>query len=304
MRLSLAKLIGLALAFTIAGEALFIYVSIGTAPRQPTITRLARPTTPAPPAPAALPVLKPVELPRVVAPAPSLPDVVPNVIYPDAPPGARKPGSGVAGTGFFVSSDGSLVTAAHVVNGCERIHVVSSMVRPSTAETLAIDQTEDIALLRVAHVTPPATLSVGRPAGTTARLFVLGYPGSGNPLTPTETWGLLENAKMVPAPAKFVDPDRTIWAEAPVVAHGFSGGPMLDPRSGVVVGIVRGMVNSKQLHAERASIPAEGLVIGPGSSPVIALLRQQGTVADAITLTGTDALEAARRATVHVLCIY
>lgn len=302
MRPWVGNLIGLVLGFVIGGEALYIYLSTHRGAPEPAAVSAPRiEERPAPPQ-----VLQPVELPRVIAPSPSAPDPMPQVIYPETPrPGPqRKPGSAMAGTGFFVSSDGSLITAAHVVTGCERIRVMSSMVKLSAAETLALDTIEDIALLRASHVTPPATLPIGHPASATARLFVLGYPGSGGLLIPTETWAVLENARMQPAPAKFVDPGRIVWAEAPTVAHGFSGGPMLDPRNGAVVGIVRGMVDSKRLHAERASIPATGMVIGPGSSPLAAMLRQEGTITDAIALTGDEALDAARRATVHVLCLY
>ena len=158
--------------------------------------------------------------------------------------------------------------------------------------------------MRAHNVTPPATLPVGRPAGPHGKLFVLGYPASGGPLIPTETWAVLENAQLQPAPAAFVDPGRRIWVAAPAVGHGFSGGPMLDPRNGAVVGIVRGMVDSTRLHADRAAIPASGMVIGPGSLPLTALLRQEGADGDALAMSGDDALDAARHATVHVLCTY
>jgi len=45
-------------------------------------------------------------------------------------------------------------------------------------------------------------------------------------------------------------------------------------------------------------------VIGPGSSTLAALLDQQGADDDAIAMSGDEALDAARRATVHVLCLY
>jgi hypothetical protein len=34
------------------------------------------------------------------------------------------------------------------------------------------------------------------------------------------------------------------------------------------------------------------------------LLQQEGADADALPISGNDALDAARRATVHVLCLY
>jgi hypothetical protein len=46
------------------------------------------------------------------------------------------------------------------------------------------------------------------------------------------------------------------------------------------------------------------MVIGPGSAPLMALLGQEGADDDAIAMSGDEALDAARRATVHVLCLY
>ena len=313
MRHWVANLVGLALGFTIGGEALFIYLAMHReAPAPPPVAVPNRPpVAPAPPKPIVvtrpppMPQHQPVALPQVTLQPPTRTETLPRVIYPEPPSSiSHEPGSAVAGTGFFVASDGSFITAAHVVSDCAHIRIVSRLVKPADADTLAIDTIEDIALLRAKHVTPPALLPIGRPAGPNGRLFVLGFPSSGNAITPTETWGVLENARLQPAPAQFVDPRRVIWAEAPQVEHGFSGGPMLDPRNGTVVGIVRGMVNSARLHAERASIPGSGMVIGPGSSPLAALLRQQGTAADANAMSGDEALDAARQATVHVLCLF
>ncbi len=246
-------------------------------------------------------------MPHIAAAPPAHSDALPNVIYPDPPADTQathKPGTGVTGTGFFVGSDGSLITAAHVVSGCRQTRIASAFVKPAAAVLIAADARQDIALLRASHVTPPATLPVGRPAAPGGRLFVLGYPATGGPLVPTETWGDLENASFPPAPAQFTDPSRMIWVAAPVINHGFSGGPMLDPRNGEVVGIVRGMVDSARLHATRAAIPASGMVIGPGSGALVALLRQEGAEGDAVSVSGDGALDAARRATVHVLCLY
>jgi len=210
----------------------------------------------------------------------------------------------VAGTGFFVASDGSLLTAAHVVTDCKATRIASKYVRPTNVRLIAVDAKRDVALLRADHMVPPATLPIGRPAAAAGRLFVLGYPANGGVLVPTETWGTLENLHLQPAPPDFVDPKHLIWASAPEVAHGFSGGPILDPRNGAVVGIIRGMVDSARLHAERAAIPARGMVIGPGSLALTALLGEQGADDDAIAVSGDDALDAARRATVHVLCLF
>jgi len=133
---------------------------------------------------------------------------------------------------------------------------------------------------------------------------VLGYPNGGDKLIATETWAVMENDKLPTGPAGMTDSRHVVWVAAPEINHGFSGGPMLDPRNGAVVGIVRGMIDSKRLHSEQAAIPASGMVIGPGSAPLAALLDGEGTYADTVSVSGDDALEAARRATVHVVCLF
>lgn len=304
-----ANLVGLGLGFAIGGAGLFVYFSHDGSPRAAPAAQVA--AQPAMPSvnPPPRPDVQPEEMPRVIAIAPPrADDTLPQVFYPDAPTPKgeqpHKPGTAIAGTGFFVASDATLITAAHVVPGCRETRIASSYIRPAAAHLLIADRKHDIALLRAANVDPPALLTLGRPAAASGRLFVLGYPATGGPLIPTETWGDLENAHLQPGPTNLTDPTRMIWAEAPVVAHGFSGGPMVDPRNGAVVGIVRGLVDSARLHAERAVIPASGMVIGPGSSPLAALLQQEGTDSDALPVSGEDALDTARRATVHVICVF
>ncbi len=311
MRPWTANLIGLLLGLIIGGEAVYIWYSLQLYQPAPDLIASAQPEprtlAPEPLHPAPREPPSPVQLPQFEVPLPSRPeaDQLPPIIYPDAPPpGGHKPGSAVAGTGFFVASDGSLLTAAHVVTDCKATRIASKFVRPTNVRLIAVDEKRDVALLRADHIAPPATLPIGRPAAAAGRLFVLGYPAGGGVLVPTETWGTLENMHLQPAPADFVDPRHLIWAAAPEVAHGFSGGPILDPRNGAVVGIIRGMVDSARLHAERAAIPARGMVIGPGSLALTALLGEQGADDDAIAVSGDDALDAARHATVHVLCLF
>jgi len=310
----MGNLIGLTLGFAIGGAGLAAFLPTATSPAQPPPRAAQPPPEPAPRIAAMPQATQPIELPRVSI-APRQPDALPNIIHPDTPPGDRRvrledgsaprqPGSAYAGTGFFVASDGSLITAAHVVTDCRQVRIVSRLVRPAVAELVASDARQDIALLRAAHVRPPATLSVGRPAPSSERLFVLGYPEAGEPLVPSEAWATLENDKLQPAPLP--DPRDIVWIEAPAIGPGYSGGPMLDPSNGQVVGIVRAAVDTTALHAAQAAIPDSGMVFGPGSRALTQFLRREAADSDVslfATVSGTDALDTARRATVHVLCL-
>ena len=310
-----ANLIGVVLGLAIGTAGLAVFLPWQPEPAPPAPQAIAvHPASPPPPTrvmrqatrPPPTQQLQPVELPRVAI-APDQQNTLPNIIHPDVQPSPapRQHGAGVAGTGFFVASDGTLLTAAHVVNGCRQTRIVSQLVKPAAAEVLAANTKDDIALLRATHVKPPAVLSLGHPTSSASRLFVLGYPASAGPLIPEEAWATLQNDKLEPAPPELIDPRRVIWVASPAIQHGYSGGPMLDPRNGEVVGLVRAMVDSKHLHSLRSAIPEAGMVVGPGSALLAALMRQEGADDDGstISVSGDDAIDMARRATVHVLCL-
>jgi len=83
------------------------------------------------------------------------------------------------GSGFLVSSDGKLMTAAHLVQVAERITVVFPRCEPVRARVIASEPTADVALLQLDRV--PAGASVAR-LGDSDRMevgdevFVVGAP--------------------------------------------------------------------------------------------------------------------------------
>jgi S1-C subfamily serine protease len=230
---------------------------------------------------------------------------MPQIMEPDEADPAMPPpphGSGMAGTGFFVA-DGLVMTAAHVVPECHRAEIVSPFVRRSPVQVEARDTKHDIALLAAKNVRAPATLAIGQPTNSGERVFVLGYPATAGLLTPEETWGVLENDKLPREPASLTDPRAQVWMEAGQVRHGYSGGPIFDPHSGKVVGIVRGTLDGSKLRAIRG-MPVSGVAIGPGSALLGAFLDNAapGTNAFPADQWGDDPITVVRHATVHVFC--
>ena len=245
-------------------------------------------------------------LPLVVRPGvASAPDTrqVPATA-PGATPGQEAAGPYVAkaGTGFFVGSDGTLLTAAHVVQGCTRTQIVSQHVNRAWVSVVASDAANDIAILKAADTRPPAVASIGNHPPMGQRLFILGYPTSTTLTVAAETWAFMENRKFPATVGALAHPQDMIWMSAPAVTHGYSGGPILDPRTGTVVGMVKGTVDGGYLRLIQ-DMPTTGVAIGPGIAPITALLRQNAPFA-AVTLaaSGGDGLDTLRRATVHVLC--
>ena len=309
MRTWMADVAGLLIGFAIGGAALVHFLpelqGLGApAPAAPVATPVpvskpppVRPTPPAPPAPepAITTVLRP-------DPAP-----LPSISYPGAQSGEHGPppaaGTVMAGTGFFVAYDGLLLTAAHVARDCRKTEVLSPYVAPAPATILARDPRQDIALLRARVREVPATLAIGRPGAGRERVFVLGYPTSAELRTPEETWGVLENAHLPREAGPITDARNMVWLEAHAIRHGYSGGPILEPDAGVVVGIVRATVDGQRLRGI-PGMPTSGVAIGPGSGALTTFLQHEapGTDAYAANRWGNDPLDVARRATVHVLC--
>lgn len=306
MRPWMGDLLGLAIGFVIGGAALAKYLPqleawwLPPAPAQLAVAAAApAPIRVPPPAPMPL-VIAPVfhPPPRSASPAPEAP-VLPNVVQPDEP----KQSAGLAGTGFFIADDGTLLTAAHVVHDCRRIQVVSPFVPLTAARIVATDHKDDLALLQINGKHAPAVLPLGGPAARTGRMFILGYPATAGMRVPAQTWGALENAKLPPAAGKYADPGYLIWLEASAVTHGYSGGPILDPRNGDVVGLIRAIVHSASLRGIQG-MPTTGVAIGPGFSRLIAFVQGQEPWLDVseVSVQGDGTLDLARRATVHVFC--
>jgi S1-C subfamily serine protease len=229
---------------------------------------------------------------------------MPMVVTP-TPRGTGDQGNtiGKAGTGFFIATDGTLLTAAHVVKDCGRTQVISKYVPRSWASVMASDETHDIAVLKAMVQRPPAIVRVAGVAPLSDKLFVLGFPASAGLTIAAETWGITQNEKFPANIGGLANPRELLWISAPDVTHGYSGGPIFDPKLGAVVGIVKGEVEGGYLRLVR-DIPTSGIAIGPGINPLGTVLRRDAPYV-AVSLASAPAdtdEETLRRATVHVLC--
>ncbi|WP_400769366.1 trypsin-like peptidase domain-containing protein [Methylosinus sporium] len=152
-----------------------------------------------------------------------------------------------SGTGFFVSQNGSLVTNAHVVDGCSDAVVKLDDGTIGAARILARDTTNDLAILKV-DKTPKkvGALRVGARLGEGIATF--GYPhadilaSSGN--------FTLGN---ITALSGIGDDSRFVQISAPVQS-GNSGGPLLD-MSGNVVGVVTSKLNALKVALNNGDLP-------------------------------------------------
>lgn len=134
------------------------------------------------------------------------------------------------GSGFIISSDGLILTNAHVVNEAKEVTVKLSDRREFAAKVLGSDKATDIAVLRIEAKNLP-TVRLGDP-----RQIEVGDPvlaiGAPYGLEQTATQGIV-SAKGRSLPGDAVVP--FIQTDA-AVNPGNSGGPLFDG-SGAVVGI-------------------------------------------------------------------
>jgi S1-C subfamily serine protease len=229
---------------------------------------------------------------------------MPSVVTPTPlDSGDSGPVIGKAGTGFFVGDDGTLLTAAHVVSQCSRTQVISKYIPRTWVSLIAADQEHDIAILKAVGARPPAVVHIAAAAPVSSKLFVLGFPASADLTTSAETWAVVENGKFPSTLGPLANPREVLWMSAPGVEHGYSGGPIFDPKLGAVVGIVKGEVEGGYLRLVR-DMPTTGVAIGPGVEHIGALLRREVpyTAVSLVSSPGDAGEDTLRRATVHVLC--
>ena len=179
-------------------------------------------------------------------------DLQAAVIGTDTAPLRRKSSS--SGTGFFVNSDGFIVTNAHVVDGCDMPKVISGLAEPLDAQVLARDAKNDLALLKVDVTTgQPARLRFGVKLGEEVASF--GYPmldqlSSGGNFT-------LGNVSALAGPQN--DSGR-LQMTAPI-QPGNSGGPVVD-RPGNVIGVaVSGITSHSKGMAQNIGFAIHAYVL-------------------------------------------
>jgi len=151
------------------------------------------------------------------------------------------PAKTLAGSAFFISSDGVAVTNAHVVNGC---HTVLDRATKRTGEVLAVDAANDMALVKFApqEDRPVGVLRQGSPPKLGEEVVVFGFPLTGL-LSPE---GVVTTGSVSAAHGPGGD-SRFFQISAPLQS-GNSGGPVLD-RSGNVIGVAVAKLNALKLAA-------------------------------------------------------
>jgi len=219
----------------------------------------------------------------------------------DPPPQSRpnqrdpEPREG-SGTGFYITTEGHIVTNAHVVDGCAKL----SLPNGTVLTLVDVDSGSDLALVqnRVSSSPKALALRAGRGVRLAEDIIVAGYP-----LTELLSSGLNVTTGTVSSLAGPRDDRRRIQITAPV-QPGNSGGPLLDS-SGNVVGVVVSKLDALAVVELTGDIPQNvnfAVSLGTLQAFLDANNIAYKTQSSEFTLSNADIAEMARSATVQVQC--
>lgn len=174
------------------------------------------------------------------------------------------------GSGFFVATDGALLTNHHVVDDCAVVTITPTEGEMAAATQVVIAEDADLALLRSSLV-PPGVAAFGTAVAeefATGPASLVGYPNLGLvAIEPVLTTVEVVEKKTSPSN----QPVIIIKGE---VRSGNSGGPLLD-RGGSVIGVVFAKVNSvKVFQMTGKTIRNVGLALS--RETVLSFLDDQG----------------------------
>ncbi|MBA2742258.1 MAG: trypsin-like peptidase domain-containing protein [Actinobacteria bacterium] len=178
------------------------------------------------------------------------------------------------GSGFVYSSNGTIVTNQHVVDGASSVSIRFWNGTTRRAEILGTDPSTDLAVL---DIDAPASLLLPLALGSSSALQIgdtVAAIGSPFGLEGTLTTGVVSALhRQMTAPNNFTITD-SIQTDA-AINHGNSGGPLLDAR-GRVVGV------NAQIESDSGGNDGIGFAIPSNTvRSIVAQLLDSGTVAHA-----------------------
>lgn len=231
--------------------------------------------------------------PEVASAPPSSPIPASSASKPTEPPKLTFS----TGSGFFVSKAGHIVTNAHVVKGCFTITARPDGATAVSAEVLARDAVNDLAVLKVAGPVEK-TLSLRSGVRLGEGIAAFGFPHSD--LLATTGNFTIGN---VTALAGLRDDSRYLQVSAPVQS-GNSGGPLLDS-SGNVVGVVSAKLDAIKMAESQGDLPqnvnfAVKAALATSFLDANQIAYNTGTLGD--KLEPADLAEKAKKASVLITC--
>jgi len=207
---------------------------------------------------------------------------------------APQSGPEATGTGFFVASQGEIVTNFHVIEGCSALKLPSG----SSLHVIAHDEGNDLALLISDRSAPQFANFNAGPVRVGQSVMAVGYPLRG-----LLSSGANVTTGNVSALAGPNDDTGLLQITAPV-QPGNSGGPLLD-QSGNVIGVVVAKLDAVKIARATGDIP-QNVNFAIKGAVVRSFLEANGvefsTAASTARLDPIVIAERATKATVVVEC--
>ncbi|MFD1017902.1 S1C family serine protease [Thalassobacillus hwangdonensis] len=150
--------------------------------------------------------------------------------------------NGTIGSGFLYNDQGDILTNAHVVANASDVTIVMTDSKQLKGKVIGISRDTDVAVVRVPGLkgTRPLPLERENSAELLDEVLALGSPlGLQNTVTTGEITGLDRDFEIAP----FIYED--VYQISAPISPGNSGGPLIDSKSGRVIGI-----NSAKLDKE------------------------------------------------------
>ncbi|MDD5260741.1 MAG: tetratricopeptide repeat-containing serine protease family protein [Methylacidiphilales bacterium] len=169
-----------------------------------------------------------------------------------------------SGSAVFVSTDGLLITAAHVVRDAIRISVVTT-VGLKKAQLIQIDTANDVAILKCDGVFTPAPVRPSKSMKLGQTVFTLGFPNIQlQGFSPKMTRGEISSLSGI-------QDDPRQWQISVPLQPGNSGGGLFD-ENGNLVGIVVAKLDAIKIAKVTGDIP-ENVNYAVKSSYILSMLE-------------------------------
>jgi hypothetical protein len=165
-----------------------------------------------------------------------------------SPKQSRKEKGYSTGTGFFVSRNGYVVSAFHVIQDAKEVAIILRSGDTMRAAVRGIDNANDIALLKVARGAQPLPIVSSKAVAVGDPVFTIGYP-----LVDIEGQEQKATFGRINAMSGVQDDVRFVQMDVPI-QPGNSGGPLLDSR-GRVVGVVTRSLDPAALLKDSGTVP-------------------------------------------------
>jgi thiol-disulfide isomerase/thioredoxin len=145
------------------------------------------------------------------------------------------------GSGFAITSDGYIVTASHVTEGCDAVRVIFKDGKSYDAKVVKEEEALDLAILKIEASSPNFLSVASRTASLGDDIYTIGYPsplilGSNQKFTKgsiSALTGLKNNSFR--------------YQISVPIQPGNSGGPIVSERTGEVIGIVVSSLRGKEV---------------------------------------------------------